>query len=124
MRSAINIKLEELIADFIVSTILLNLLKRAMRKCPMMNPNGIANRFMAINMAHPGGNININEMMEDDNKEEQWKCGCGSINTTRYCPNCGREKPGSIICPSCGYNLPGKLNNAKFCPNCGAPLKK
>ena len=63
-------------------------------------------------------------MKDEEDNEDAWKCECGSINTTKYCPQCGKEKPGSIICPSCGYNLPGKLNNAKFCPNCGAPLEK
>ena len=46
----------------------------------------------------------------------EWKCECGTINTSKFCGNCGKEKPGKWFCPNCG-----KENNSKFCVGCGTP---
>ena len=45
-----------------------------------------------------------------------WTCSCGSVNTGKFCPNCGSAKPAPAewTC-SCG-----SVNTGKFCPNCGA----
>lgn len=42
-----------------------------------------------------------------------WTCpACGSANTSRYCQECGTEKPRWVcVC--------GKVNNGKFCGACG-----
>ena len=54
--------------------------------------------------------------------EGYWKCECGTVNNTKFCTNCGKEKPspnGEIkFCPNCGHELKG----AKFCPNCGTKI--
>ena len=54
--------------------------------------------------------------------EGYWKCECGTLNNTKFCTNCGKEKPspnGEIkFCPNCGT----ELNGAKFCPNCGTKI--
>lgn len=44
-----------------------------------------------------------------------WKCGCGSQNTGKFCPNCGTPRPESKewTC-SCGAH-----NTGNFCPECG-----
>ena len=49
-----------------------------------------------------------------------WTCSCGSVNTGKFCPNCGNKKPESSFCPNCGHNLAGIT--AKFCPECGTKL--
>ena len=48
---------------------------------------------------------------------QSWTCSCGSVNTGRFCPNCGSPKPAPAewTC-SCGA-----VNTGKFCPNCGSP---
>ena len=45
-----------------------------------------------------------------------WTCSCGSVNTGRFCPECGQPKPvpQTWIC-SCG-----RENSGKFCPECGS----
>ncbi|MBO4878632.1 MAG: SPFH domain-containing protein [Clostridia bacterium] len=72
-----------------------------------------------------------------------WTCGCGTVATGNFCPNCGAKKPedkptwtcecGSVntgnFCPNCGAKKPeekttwtcecGTVNEGNFCPNCG-----
>lgn len=44
----------------------------------------------------------------------QWTCACGSVNTGKFCPNCGAQAPTPQWTCSCG-----SVNTGKFCPNCG-----
>ena len=52
-------------------------------------------------------------------ESETWTCSCGSVNTGKFCQNCGTPKPQpqptSWTC-SCG-----SVNTGKFCQNCGTP---
>ena len=50
------------------------------------------------------------------NHAVSWTCSCGSVNTGKFCPECGKpapEMPWTCIC--------GSVNTGKFCPNCGKP---
>ncbi len=46
-----------------------------------------------------------------------WTCSCGSVNTGKFCSECGSPKPvqGPWTC-SCG-----SVNTGKFCSECGKP---
>ena len=61
------------------------------------------------------------DFKEDGSEEElpegSWKCECGAVNTSKFCTECGKEKPSKTpkFCPECGTELKG----AKFCPECG-----
>ena len=66
-------------------------------------------------------------LQNQQNKQEQtqssnqasWTCSCGTINTTKFCGNCGLPKPvpeTSTWTCSCGF-----VNTTKFCGNCGKP---
>ena len=51
-----------------------------------------------------------------------WTCACGSVNTGKFCPNCGSAKPeapAKKFCPNCGAQVEA---GAKFCPECGTKL--
>ena len=51
-----------------------------------------------------------------------WKCECGTENTGKFCMNCGKPKPAaaaSYQCNKCGWILADPANPPKFCPNCG-----
>ncbi len=51
-------------------------------------------------------------------KAGSWVCSCGSVNTGKFCPECGSKKPENkgSFCTNCG----SKINlGAKFCSECG-----
>ena len=49
-----------------------------------------------------------------------WTCACGSVNTGNFCTNCGSPKPAAeVVCPRCGFK---PEPGTKFCPNCGEKL--
>ena len=54
----------------------------------------------------------------------QWKCECGSVNSGKFCPNCGAKKPVIYRCDKCGWMPPDPANLPKFCPNCGDPFNE
>lgn len=53
---------------------------------------------------------------------DTWTCSCGSVNTGKFCSNCGSPKPeapAKKFCTNCGSQVEA---GAKFCPNCGNKL--
>ena len=52
--------------------------------------------------------------------DTRWRCGCGSENTSKFCPECGQPAPiKPWDCPDCGTH-----NKGKFCSGCGRPYTK
>ena len=51
---------------------------------------------------------------EDDGS---WTCTCGTVNASKFCPECGQKKPEDPQCQSCGYKPEGAAH--KFFPECG-----
>lgn len=45
-----------------------------------------------------------------------WTCGCGAVNTGKFCSECGGAKPSSDWTCGCGA-----VNVGKFCSECGKP---
>ena len=94
------------------------------------NAAGAAVGFMNMNMAAQAGGANAAElysMAAAQNAAQQtagtpaasadsWTCpNCGSVNTGKFCPECGTARPSSEwTCPSCGT-----VNKGKFCTECG-----
>lgn len=54
----------------------------------------------------------------------QWKCMCGSVNSGKFCTNCGTKKPVIYRCDKCGWMPADPENLPKFCPNCGDPFNE
>ena len=88
-----------------------------------------------------GGGLNVANLMQQGAQQQQyqaaqqqvnqapaqdtWKCSCGSVNTGKFCPNCGQPKPeaaGLKFCPECGQTFADPANPPKFCPNCGTKI--
>lgn len=45
-----------------------------------------------------------------------WKCGCGTMNSGKFCSECGNARSRVIWLCSCG-----ELNQGRYCTECGAP---
>lgn len=89
------------------------------------NAGGAFTGFMGMNMAQNAGGLNASELFKmgaSDKPDEVsgWKCSCGSMNTGKFCSNCGNPKPSSD-----GWRCScGETNKGKFCQNCGSPKPK
>ncbi len=118
------------------------------------NKNGAMTGFMGMNMAANAGGMNAQNLfaMGQEQQARQaaapkvqdgWTCSCGTVNTGKFCQNCGAKKPeqktgwtcscGTVntgkFCHNCGAKKPaqdgwtcscGAVNKGKFCPECGA----
>ncbi|MDO4377556.1 MAG: SPFH domain-containing protein [Erysipelotrichia bacterium] len=88
------------------------------------NSGGAAVGFMGMNMAQNAGGMNAMNFFNMNNQQQAqqaaqqqgWTCSCGTVNTGKFCSNCGSAKPtdGSWTC-SCGT-----VNTGNFCSNCGS----
>ena len=53
---------------------------------------------------------------------EGWTCSCGAVNKGRFCQECGAKKPADAPlykCDKCGWEPEDPKNPPKFCPQCG-----
>lgn len=92
------------------------------------NAGGAMNGFIGYGMAQQAGGINAQSLFAMGQQQSQaqpaapaapkgdsWKCACGTVNTGRFCTECGAAKPADgWTCPKCG-----KVNKGKFCMECG-----
>ena len=94
------------------------------------NKNGAAVGFMGMGMASQAGGMSAETLYAMGARQQQsaspapapapaptdtWKCACGSVNSGKFCPDCGAKRPDTEWRCACG-----SVNTAKFCPECGA----
>ena len=87
--------------------------------------------FAGMNMAQQAGGLNANQLFQMGAQQQaaqpapapaaapagdSWTCSCGTVNTGKFCSNCGSPKPAGNWTCSCGT-----VNTGKFCSNCGSP---
>lgn len=72
--------------------------------------------FMAAASAANSGQMNRNQAGKGAAMQEPWTCSCGSVNTGKFCPECGSKRPEGPWTCSCGA-----VNKGKFCSECGKP---
>ena len=92
-------------------------------KAAASNTAGAATGFMGMGMAMNTGNTqaaaNVFQMGQQQAAPQaapadSWTCSCGTVNTGKFCNNCGTKKPEGWTC-SCGT-----ANTGNFCTNCGS----
>ena len=120
-------------------------------KAAASNENGAMMGFMGMNMAQTAGGFNANALYQMGQQQtaaahagngwkckcgtvntgkfctecgsaQGWVCSCGSINKGKFCPECGAKKPAAELqyaCDKCGWEPEDPRNPPKFCPECG-----
>ena len=57
--------------------------------------------------------------------QDGWICACGAVNKGKFCAECGKAKPAGVPqyrCDKCGWEPADKARPPKFCPECGDPF--
>ena len=93
------------------------------------NSAGAMTGFMGMGMAMNAGGINAQNLYAMGQQQtapaapaaEAWTCACGSVNTGKFCPECGAKKP-VYRCNKCGWKPADPSKPPKFCPECGDPF--
>ncbi|MGN0335335.1 MAG: SPFH domain-containing protein [Lachnospiraceae bacterium] len=94
------------------------------------NANGSMAGFMGVGMGMQAGSFgtasqtNLQQMqMQRAQQMTQpkaavngWVCGCGAVNSGKFCSECGKPAPSAEWICECGT-----VNSGKFCSECGKP---
>ena len=90
-------------------------------KTAAANENGAMMGFMGMNMAQAAGGFNASQLYQMNQQPaapaaaapaKGWTCKCGTVNTGKFCTECGSAQGWVCQC--------GSVNKGKFCPECGA----
>ena len=90
-------------------------------KSAAKNEGGAMMGFMGMGMAQTAGGVNANSLFQMGQQQAEapaaadgWTCACGTVNTGKFCTECGASKPNDGWQCACG-----SVNKGKFCPECG-----
>ena len=94
------------------------------------NSAGAMTGFMGMGMAAQAGGVNAQNLFAMGQQQQaaapapaapaagSWTCQCGTVNTGKFCSNCGTPAPAPAGNWTCKC---GTVNSGKFCSNCGTP---
>ena len=96
-------------------------LQTAQRNTAFMDPAraaahlvGSSGDALGIAAKNPSGSAPLTAVVTNSQHTSgSWKCPCGTVNTGKFCTDCGTARPVRWLC-SCGSESSGK-----FCENCG-----
>ncbi|MDR1960779.1 MAG: SPFH domain-containing protein [Gracilibacteraceae bacterium] len=97
------------------------------------NEQGAMTGFMGLGMAQQAGGANAQEMFALGRQQQAasaasaagapgWACACGTVNSGKFCMECGQPKPEAARCDKCGWVSEAGGKIPKFCPECGDPF--
>ena len=101
----------------------------AMKKAASNQNAGPMMGFMGMNMANAAGGVNAKDLFAMGQTAQQvqpvqpapkatgteWNCTCGTVNSGKFCSECGAARPAAGWICACG-----QVNEGKFCSECGA----
>ena len=109
----------------------------AMKSAAANTSTGPMMAFAGMNMANQAGGINAGSLFQMQAEQTQatpaatpaassssavsadsWTCSCGTVNTGKFCSQCGAPKPAPAVGWTCSC---GAVNTGRFCSECGAP---
>lgn len=85
------------------------------------NTAGAMTGFMGMGFAQQNGGMNAQNLFamgQQAAPAKGWTCQCGTVNTGKFCPECGARKP-VYRCDKCGWEPADPTKPPKFCPECG-----
>lgn len=91
------------------------------------NEAGAMAGFVGMGFAQQAGGASAAQFLNANNQGAQpvttsWTCGCGAVNSGKFCGECGAKKPEAGC--SCGHiHSKSGPDSPKFCPECGEKLK-
>ncbi|MBQ4464335.1 MAG: SPFH domain-containing protein [Oscillospiraceae bacterium] len=111
-------------------------------KAAASNQGGAMMGFMGMNMAQANGGMNAQNLFAMGQQQQamqqqaaapaptpvpapaptgdSWTCACGTVNTGKFCLECGKPKPAPVSADGWTCKC-GTVNKGKFCAECGSP---